>query len=130
MKKIQVMMLMMLTAFLGFALQSCGSDDDNDTRQSFTLSLEIVDKGTMTQEQYAAVMAMLSQQETSVTVVTTESQAKSTLDNLLIQNKTTFQASVVGNTAKFTMAYILRNASGKIVYQRNVEVDGEKVTYN
>ena len=67
-----MMMLMMLTAFMGFALQSCGSDDDNDdTRQTYTIGLEIVDKGDLTAEDVAMVNTKIQQAvskaETTVT---------------------------------------------------------------
>lgn len=133
MKKIQMMMLMMLTAFMGFALQSCGSDDDNnDTRQTYTIGLEIVDKGDLTAEEAAMVNTKIQQavSKAETTVTATESQAKAALDAAINLNKTQLEASFKGNTKKFTMAFVLKNASGKVVYQRNVQVDGETVIIN
>lgn len=132
MKKIQMMMLMMLTAFMGFALQSCGSDDDNnDTRQTYTIGLEIVDKGDLTAEEAAMVNTMIqqavSESKAETTVTATESQAKAALDAAINLYKSDLEAAFKGNTKKFTMAFVLKNASGKVVYQRNVLVDGETV---
>ena len=123
MKKIQMMMLMMLTAFMGFALQSCGSDDDNN---------EIVDKGDLTAEEAAKVNAMIQQSmsKAETTVTATESQAKAALDAAINLYKSDLEAAFKGNTKKFTMAFVLKNASGKVVYQRNVQVDGETVIVN
>ena len=132
MKKIQMMMLMMLTAFMGFALQSCGSDDDNnDTRQTYTIGLEIVDKGDLTAEEAAMVNTMIQQavSKAETTVTATESQAKAALDAAINLYKSDLEAAFKGsgNTKKFTMAFVLKNASGKVVYQRNVLVEGETV---
>ena len=57
-----MMMLMMLTAFMGFAFQSCGSDDDNNTPEAtdtYTMSLEIVDKGDLSDDEAAFVNGLI-----------------------------------------------------------------------
>lgn len=132
MKKIQMMMLMMLTAFMGFALQSCGSDDDNnDVRQTYTMGLEIVDKGDLTAEEAAKVTAIIQQSvsKAETTVTATESQAKAAMDSAVNLYKSDLEAAFKGsgNTKTFTLAFVLKNASGKVVYQRNVLVEGETV---
>ena len=140
MKKIQMMMLMMLTAFMGFALQSCGSDDDNksEATDTYTMSLEIVDKGDLSDDDAAFVNAMIkegiqeamSKSGATTTVTATETQAKVALDLIITASKSELENAFKGssNTKKFTLAFVLRNSSKKVVYQRNVLVDGEKIT--
>ena len=136
MKKIQMMMLMMLTAFMGFALQSCGSDDDNksEATDKYTMSLEIVDKGDLTTDEFNMVNAMIKESMAksgaTTTVTATETQAKAALDAAIQVYKPVLESSFkgYGNTKKFTLAFILRNSANKVVYQRNVLVDGEKIT--
>ena len=132
MKKIQMMMLMMLTAFMGFALQSCGSDDDNksEATDTYTMSLEIVDKGDLSDAEAAFVNDEIQEKMKDVkdlTVTTTETKAKAALDAAISANKSELENAFKGNTLKFTLAFILRNSSKKVVYQRNVQVDGENV---
>lgn len=128
-----MMMLMMLTAFMGFALQSCGSDDDNksEATDTYTMSLEIVDKGDLSDAEAAFVndeiQKALAKAGTSLTVTATETQAKAALDVAISANKSELENAFKGNTLKFTLAFILRNSSKKVVYQRNVQVDGENV---
>lgn len=131
-----MMMLMMLTAFMGFALQSCGSDDDNksEATDTYTMSLEIVDKGDLSDDDAAFVNDMIKEQMAEykdiTTVTATETQAKAAMDKSINMYKSVLEASFkgTGNTKKFTLAIILRNSSKKVVYQRNVQVDGEKIT--
>lgn len=136
MKKIQMMMLMMLTAFMGFALQSCGSDDDNksEATDTYTMSLEIVDKGDLSDKDVEDLNAMIQEgmkdaKDLDLTVTTTETQAKAALDYAITVYKPVLEASFKGTgiTKKFTLAFVLRNSSKKVVYQRNVLVDGENV---
>lgn len=133
MKKIQMMMLMMLTAFMGFAFQSCGSDDEKtEVTGTYTMGLVITDKGDLSDAEYTMVNNMIQQamSQATTTVNATETQAKAALDAAIKiyqpQLESGFKGS--GNTKKFTMAFQLKNSSGKVVYQRNVLVDGEKVT--
>ena len=129
-----MMMLMMLTAFMGFALQSCGSDDDNksEATDTYTMSLEIVDKGDLSDAEAAFVNDEIQEgmkDAKDLTVTTTETKAKAALDAAITVYKPMLEASFKGkgNTKKFTLAFILRNSSKKVVYQRNVQVDGENV---
>ena len=124
-----MMMLMMLTAFMGFALQSCGSDDDNksEATDTYTMSLEIVNKGELSDDEAEFVNGLIQK---DLTVTTTETKAKAALDAAITVYKSVLETSFkgTGNTKKFTLAFILRNSSKKVVYQRNVQVDGEKIT--
>ena len=135
MKKIQMMMLMMLTAFMGFALQSCGSDDDNksEATDTYTMSLEIVNKGELSDDEAEFVNGLIQEgmkDAKDLTVTTTETKAKAALDAAITVYKSVLETSFkgTGNTKKFTLAFVLRNSSKKVVYQRNVLVDGEKIT--
>lgn len=129
-----MMMLMMLTAFMGFALQSCGSDDDNksEATDTYTMSLEIVDKGDLSDAEAAFVNGVIKEEmdknKDITTVTATETQAKAALDAAIKIKQDELEAAFKGNTLKFTLAFILRNSSKKVVYQRNVLVDGEKIT--
>ena len=55
MKKFQTMMAVVLVALMAFAVQSCGSDDDNNQQYKLTVTLDITDKGSLTDEQVAAM---------------------------------------------------------------------------
>lgn len=134
MKKIQMMMLMMLTAFMGFALQSCGSDDDNksEATDTYTMSLEIVNKGDLTDDEAEFVNGLIQEgmkDAKDLTVTTTETKAKAALDAAITAYKSELENAFKSskNPKKFTLAFILRNSSKKVVYQRNVLVDGENV---
>ena len=62
MKKIQMMLAMMLMAFVGFALQSCGSDDNDDPQpqtQKFSWEIILSDPGTLSTEEAAVINDML-----------------------------------------------------------------------
>lgn len=129
-----MMMLMMLTAFMGFALQSCGSDDDNksEATDTYTMSLEIVNPGELTSDEVELVNGMIQEKMKDVkdlTVTTTETLAKAAMDKSINMYKTLLETSFKGskNTKKFTLGIILRNSANKVVYQRNVQVDGENV---
>ena len=131
-----MMMLMMLTAFMGFALQSCGSDDDNksEATDTYTMSLEIVDKGELSDAEVEfinnTIVEKMAEYKDITTVTATETQAKAAMDKSINMYKSVLEASFkgTGNTLKFTMAIILRNSSNKEVYRRNILVDGEKIT--
>ena len=51
MKKFQAMMAVVLVALMAFAVQSCGSDNDDDQRYTIEVSLKIDQPGNLTKEQ-------------------------------------------------------------------------------
>ena len=57
MKKFQTMMAVVLVALMAFAVQSCGSDDDDSQQYKLTVTLDITDKGPLTDAQCDAMRA-------------------------------------------------------------------------
>ena len=58
MKKFQTMMAVVLVALMAFAVQSCGSDNNDDDQQyKLTVTLDITDKGPLTDAQCDAMRA-------------------------------------------------------------------------
>jgi len=52
MKKIQTLMLTLLVVVMGMAVQSCGKDDDNlTTPYTISATVDVKDKGSLTDEQ-------------------------------------------------------------------------------
>lgn len=57
MKKFQSMMAVVLVALMAFAVQSCGSDNDDNQQYKLTVTLDITDKGPLTDAQCDAMRA-------------------------------------------------------------------------
>lgn len=123
MKKFQTLMLSMLVAFVGFAVQSCGSDDDNKDRQQYTLTAELTSTGNLTDAEIASFQNTLAAINNTVTA--TESEAKKALDLSVDRYKDEFKNTENKN---YTITFILKNASGKVVYQKALIVEGQNVT--
>ena len=132
MKKIQMMLAMMLMAFVGFALQSCGSDDNDDPQpqtQKFSWEIILSDPGTLSTEEAAVINDMLANYDKSKGSNTgTLEQAKAYIDNVLNTNKTAFEAYLqqFQNEDKFTLSFILKDE--KVVYTKYLKIDGLTVT--
>lgn len=111
-----------------------GNDDNINTKDTntYTMGLVIIDKGDLSDAEYTMVNAMIQQamSQATTTVTATEDQAKAALDAAIKVYQPALESAFkgTGNTKKFTMAFLLKNSSGKVVYQRNVLIDGEKVT--
>lgn len=138
MKKIQMMLAMMLMAFVGFALQSCGSDDNDDPvekKEKFTVSVEIVNKGNMSDAEVAEANKVIKEQVESKipanlrSFEATEAQAKAALDAAVLANKSEIENGFaeVSSFYNFTFAFILRDSNGNNVYERRVQVGDNKV---
>ena len=57
MKKIKLFMTMVLVALVAFAVQSCGSDDNNNNNKySLKVSAKVTDKGGLTNEESEAII--------------------------------------------------------------------------
>ncbi len=123
MKKFQTLMLSMLVAFVGFAVQSCGSDDDNKDRQQYTLTAELTSTGNLTDAEIASFQNTLAGVNNTVTA--TESEAKKALDLSVDRYKDAFKNTENKN---YTITFILKNASGKVVYQKALIIEGQNVT--
>jgi len=115
------MMLMLLIAFMGMTLQSCGSDDDSSDKASYTLSASITDQGNMPELMVVALEGVFSQ--ISQTVVTTLSDAKSTMDSAINQYKSTF-----ANGYNYTITFYLKDSSGNVKYTKKIICKGQTVT--
>ena len=126
MKKIQIMMLMMLVALMGMTVQSCGSDDGDETKL-YTLSMELSDPGTLPSEMVPFYQAMLSQPVNMN--FTTLNDAKAMLRTYANAFKSQMEADLraSGNTYKFTISYLLKDG-GTTVYKMDIKVDGTTVT--
>ena len=92
MKKIQTLMLTLLVVVMGMAVQSCGSDDDNLTT-SYTMSatLDVKDKGSLTDEQIETLKNGLRKTETGN--YASDAAARSTTDQLVQTYKGQFEAA-------------------------------------
>ena len=123
MKKFQTLMLSMLVAFVGFAVQSCGSDDDNKDRQQYTLTAELTSTGNLTDAEIASFQNTLAGVNNTVTA--TESEAKKAIDLSVDRYKDAFKNTENKN---YTITFILKNASGKVVYQKALIIEGQNVT--
>ncbi|MBR3081105.1 MAG: hypothetical protein IKH01_15060 [Prevotella sp.] len=117
MKKIQVMMLMMLVAFMGLCVQSCGSDDDPETVQNYTLKVALQDTGNLDAASASDMAAILPNY--SQTMRCTESQAKKALDLAMEENKTSIPvANENGEYVNYTLKFYIVDDSNKEVYSR------------
>ena len=117
MKKIQVMMLMMLVAFMGLCVQSCGSDDDPETVQNYTLKVALQDTGNLDAASASDMAAILPNY--SQTMRCTESQAKKALDIAMEENKTSIPvANGNGEFVNYTLKFYIVDESNKEVYSR------------
>lgn len=134
MKKIQMMLAMMLMAFVGFALQSCGSDDNDDPQpqtQKFSWEIILSDPGTLSTEEAAVINEMLASYDKSKGSNTgTLEQAKAYIDKVLTENKAAFEAYLqqFQNEDKFTLSFILKDEKGAVVYTKYLKIDGLTVT--
>jgi hypothetical protein len=126
MKKLQAMMLMMLVAFVGLTVQSCGDDDDSDLRKNYTLKVALQDIGNLTQasaDYMAAQMAL-----TSETVKATAAEAKAALDRALDEYGSTIPvADDEGNYLEYTLKFYLVDESNNEIYSRLLIIkDGKR----
>ena len=126
MKKIQVMMLMMLVVFMGMSVQSCGSDDDPETSQNYTLKVSLHDIGNLDPTSSTYMASILPNY--TRTVKCTESQAKQALDLALEESKTSIPiADEEGNLLNYTLKFYLVDESNKEVYSKLLVIyDGQR----
>jgi hypothetical protein len=127
MKKFQVMMLMMLVAFMGLTIQSCGSDDDApSSKQNYTLKVALVDTGNLTPASIDYISAQMA--GTSKTVKCTAVEAKAALDQTLDEYGSTIPVTDdEGNYLDFTIKFYLVDDSNKEIYSRLMVIkDGKR----
>ncbi len=124
MKKLETMLLMLLIAFMGMTLQSCGSDnDDEDTKASYTLTAALTDKGNLPEEAVALIEPELKLM--SQTFTATLAEAKAALDETMQLYKSTF---AVEDGFHFTITFYLKDSAGKEKYSKRILVNGSNVT--
>ena len=133
MKKFQTMMAVVLVALMAFAVQSCGSDKDDDSQQyKLDVSLTITDKGTLTDAECqamiysAAQMSQVADNGTDASAETATMRVAQGISESLVLNKETF------GTAVFTYTLVCTKVSGgKQIVTYYVEFNkGNVRTYN
>lgn len=137
MKKIQMMLAMMLMAFVGFALQSCGSDDNDEPVDTYSWDVVISDRGTLSDEELELYNEMLEEcrkpgakYPITGSNTGTLSQAKKKIDESLNLYKSGFEEKLkeFKNEDKLTLSFILKDSKGAVVYTKYLKIDGLTVT--
>lgn len=125
MKKFETIILMVLVAFMGLAVQSCNNDDDVDF---YTMRIDITDRGNLPDEFFKAYEARFSSSQR--VNYASLSDAKAYLKRSLQDNKSSMEEALVKdkNTYNFTLSYLLINNSGEQVYKISYKIEGTKVT--
>ncbi len=92
MKKIQTLMLTLLVVVMGMAVQSCGKDDDNlTTPYTISATLDVQDKGSLTDEQIENLRDALRKSETAN--YASDAAARSATDQAVQAYKSQFEAA-------------------------------------
>ena len=130
MKKFQTLMLVMLVALTSMSIQSCGSDDDNNSSSvaNYTITGVLTDNGDLTAEEIKAMEAQLA--PTSATITADLNSAKKGVDQAAQKCVDMIKPELENqkNTKKFTISYILKeDASGKEVYRKSIRIDGTSI---
>lgn len=125
MKKFETIILMVLVAFMGLAVQSCNNDDDVDF---YTMRIDITDRGNLPDTFFKAYEARFSSSQR--VNYASLSDAKAYLRRSLEENKSSIEEALVkdNNTYNFTLSYLLINNSGEQVYKISYKIEGTKVT--
>ena len=93
MKKIQTLMLTLLVVVMGMAVQSCGKDDDNlTTPYTISATLDVQDKGSLTDEQIEYLKNALRKSETAN--YPSDAAARSATDQAVQTYKSQFEAAL------------------------------------
>ncbi len=126
MKKFQVMMLMMLVAFMGLTVQSCGSDDEPDANQDYTLKVALQDSGNL--DPASAEIIRYQFAAISQTVRCTASQAKTALSQSIDEYASTIPvADDGGNYLEYSVRFYLVDSSNTEVYSKTMVIkDGKR----
>ena len=125
MKNFKAILLVMLTAFMGMAVQSCNNDDDAEI---LTLRMSITDKGNLPDNIYNSYeSAFTSSKKVSYNSL---SEAKTYVKNTIVANKSAMEQAMIldNNTYNFTLSYLLINGKGEQVYKISYKIEGTKVT--
>ena len=132
MKKFQTMMAVVLVALMAFAVQSCGSDDDNNQQYKLTVTLDITDKGPLTDAQCDAMRSdaqkgsTVADHPTDASAETATMRAAQAISEALVLYKDTY------GSAKFTYTLVCTKVSGnKQIITYYVEYNAGSInTYN
>ena len=133
MKKLQTMMAVVLVALMAFAVQSCGSDNNDDDQQyKLEVSLKITDKGPLTDAQCEAMMldaakgSTVANHPTDASAETATMRAAQAISEALVLHKEAY-----GN-AKFAYTLVCTKVSGnKQIITYYVEYNAGSInTYN
>ena len=133
MKKFQSMMAVVLVALMAFAVQSCGSDnDDNNQQYKLEVSLKITDKGPLTDAQCEAMMmdaaqgSTVAKHPTDASAETATMRAAQAISEALVLHKDTY------GSAKFAYTLVCTKVSGnKQIITYFVEYNAGSInTYN
>ena len=93
MKKIQTLMLTLLVVVMGMVVQSCGKDDDNlTTPYTISATVDVKDKGSLTDEQIETLKKGLSKSETAN--YASDAAARSATDQAVQTYKSQFEADL------------------------------------
>lgn len=133
MKKFQTMMAVVLVALMAFAVQSCGSDnDDNSQQYKLEVSLKIIDKGPLTDAQCEAMImdaaqgSTVANHPTDASAETATMRAAQAISEALVLHKDTY------GSAKFAYTLVCTKVSGnKQIITYFVEYNAGSInTYN
>ena len=133
MKKFQTMMAVVLVALMAFAVQSCGSDSNDDDQQyKLEVSLKITDKGPLTDAQCEAMMldaakgSTVANHPTDASAETATMRAAQAISESLVLYKETYGNAKFGYTLVCTKV-----SSGKQIITYYVDYDSGTInTYN
>ena len=132
MKKFQTMMAVVLVALMAFAVQSCGSDNDDNQAYKLTVTLDITDKGPLTDAQCDAMRSdaqkgsTVADHPTDASAETATMRAAQAISEALVLYKDTY------GSAKFTYTLVCTKVSGnKQIITYYVEYNAGSInTYN
>jgi hypothetical protein len=133
MKKFQTMMAVVLVALMAFAVQSCGSDKDDDN-QSYKLevSLKITDKGPLTDAQCEALIMAAAKGSTVADHPSDASAETATMRAAqLISESLVLDKEALGNAVLTYTLVCTKVSGGKQIVTYYVEFNkGNVRTYN
>ena len=105
MKKFQTMMAVVLVALMAFAVQSCGSDSNDDDQQyKLEVSLKITDKGPLTDAQCDAMRSdaqkgsTVANHPTDASAETATMRAAQAISEALVLHKEAYGSAKFGYT--------------------------------
>ena len=125
MKKIQTLLLALMTVFMGMTVQSCNNDDDAEL---YTVRTEITDRGDLPDAIYQSLKQIFDANPQRGYASLDE--AKKNLSAAADNWKTEIEKDLKldGNIYKYTVSYVVYNSKGEKVYKIDLKIDGTTVT--